>query len=125
MTREEKYEQLQQVLEIQRGWEKEEIEILHSRTYGGFMIPKTICDVMGIECDKHGDHELFSKNRADPGLIAAYLQVKKDNPESVKHLAIGKIDMDEITSVWVDNYDGIESFEYRYSERADPLLEML
>jgi len=102
------YEKVQQMLDLNRELEGKKIPILVSISYGAFRVPKEMCKKLGIEYDKYESFEIFSKDRANKGLIEAYKEVKRSNPKAVEHLGIEFVDCNSIFFCGIKTYDGKE-----------------
>jgi len=100
----------------------EEIEIVLNVSYGGFSVKKCVYDELGLEWDGHG-HLFSESHRTDEKLIAA---IKKfGDKASNEELSIKTINIDDVLTAYIKNYDGKETIEYSSCDLCTPIIKMI
>jgi len=120
----EELNEIRKAVSILRNHEKKAIEILLNDSFGGFSIPEKVCERLGVQYDGYGFN--FNDDRANPELIELW----KNEPELFydektkerKNLKIEEVLVSEICSVFIDNWDGIESLKYQKEDFGDTAL---
>ena len=97
----------------------EKIEIVINVSYGGFAVSEAVYDEIGIEWDGFGTK--FEDDRSNPELIKAVR--KLGDKSSIDKLEIIEVDIDDILTAFLENYDGLESVVYTSNPRTEPLLK--
>ena len=119
------YEKIQELKVLQKDISdsKETIELVINSSYGGFSFSKEGCDYLDLKYENgFGYPDIYEYNRSNPKLVQC---IKDLGDKAGYSLKIIKIDINDIKSLYLNEYDGNESVDYSCKEYSTPLIQVL